>query len=601
MLQTSFKNYDEFKELFVRTKDNGETCRKNGVLLTFLKSKELWAFFRDNYPRTNRGEFKAMADLYPYMKSVIERESRLWAKSYEGSFWNITIIGRDYYSNTYAMDGRSGICVDGDFGGYRYKNMQREGRVFKMKIGKMYRHLIDLTRLGSVLPESVKLYLCEEMTREWEAYAASRIPDDLTLHIDDDFESIYDCGGKRRCEGGFGSCMQDAGPHWEFYRDAVKAKAAYLTRGEDDPETGKMARIVARCVIFTEVKRHDTGEIIRVAERQYSYDCDETLQRVLIQKLKDGGHIDAYKKTGAGCSDSRAIVDINGNSMSDVLLSIECNLEDGDYLSYQDSFKWYDEENNIAYNRDTGEVSPWGLLSSTSLHYESPCCDEDKDHENERWSEYNNEWINEDDAVWVESRDDYFYDNQTHYGYHGYRRNGAWRWIEEDLFEDDCIYIEGEYYYAGEDCEEPEDYGLERCPYCEEWMLADHDGCEYSELLDQWFCDEGCREGAENEYKEENWYYSDLTEEYYETESELAEAEREWHEEHGHAYSEYDEDWYDEEDVLELIDYVTKDLRFSRTTIFRDTLMQMVEDKEAVLVPGTNFAYAMDVLETLAA
>ena len=81
----------------------------------------------------------------------------------------------------------------------------------------------------------------------------------------------------------------------------------------------------------------------------------------------------------------------------------------------------------------------------------------------------------------------------------------------------------------------------------------------------------------------------------------MAEAEREWHEEHGHAYSEYDEDWYDEEDVLELIDYVTKDLRFSRTTIFRDTLMQMVEDKEAVLVPGTNFAYAMDVLETLAA
>ena len=580
MLQTSFKNYDEFKELFVRTKDNGETCRKNGVLLTFLKSRELWAFFRDNYPCTKRGEFKAMADLYPYMKSVIECESRLWAKRYEGHFWNITIIGRDYYSNTYAMDGRSGICVDGDFGGYRYKNMQREGRVFKMKIGKMYRHLIDLTRLGSVLPESVKLYLCEEMTREWEAYAASRIPDDLTLHIDDDFQSIYDCDGERSCEGGFGSCMQDAGPHWEFYVDAVKAKAAYLTRGEDDPVTGKMARIVARCVIFTDVKRHDTGEIIRVAERQYSYDCDETLQRVLIQKLKDGGHIDAYKKTGAGCSDSRAIVDINGNSMSDVLLSIECNLEDGDYLSYQDSFKWYDEKNNIAYNRDTGEVSPW-----------------------DEWINSNNgEWINEDDAVWVESRQDYFYDNQTHYGYRGYRRNGVWRWIDEDFFEDDCIYIEDEYYYAGEDCESPEDYGLERCPYCEEWMLADHSGgCEYSELLDQWFCDDGCRESAENEYKEENWYYSSLIGEYYETEDELADAEREWHEDNGEAYAEYDEEWYDKEDVLELIDYVSKDLRFSRTTIFRDTLMQMVEDKEAVLVPGTNFAYTMDVLETLAA
>lgn len=480
MFTTPFKNYDEFKELFVRVKDNGETARKNGVLLTFLKSRSMRPYL-ERYGYSAK-DFNSMAALYTIMKDIVYQASWNSYSSCDGDSscnkgWSreklgyiVKIMGRDYVSDTYETDGKDGICVDGDLAGYRYVNKEREGRVFKMKIGKMYRHLIDLTTLRDDLPESVKLYLCEEMTREWEAYTSSRINCDYVLHVDDDFKAIYD--GTARCEGHFNSCMQDRWEeHWKFYRDSVKAKAAYLTIG-DDPN----ATIVARCILFTEVTREDTGEVIRVAERQYSTDGDELKQRILIAKLIEGRYIDAYKKTGAGCGDASSFVDLAGNSLRDVKLHIECTVDFGEPMAYQDSFKWYDKTNGVAYNY-YNHVYEYDL-ASTDNYFEE---------EEKEYDEYHDRY--------VESTIEVYY-------------QGGWiQCDEEDI--DDFRYIEygrfdGDYVHEDE------------CEYCEDIDAYVHENdAHFSEILNAFYYDEEDMWSAEEEYKRDNWYYAEVDDEEY--------------------------------------------------------------------------------------
>lgn len=586
MLNSSFKNYDEFKELFVAKNADGTTRRKNGILLAFYKGKEMRKYLRDVWPEVDAKSIKSVGSLYTLMKQIIKSESeKYW---YNHRAYLVQIMGDSYYSDKYQTDGHDGICIDGDLSAYRYQNMEREGRVFKMKVGKMYRHIIDLTALNSIVPETVKLYACEELTREWEAYCAARMPksEELVLHVDDNFKGIYsksDCGGKY-----FHSCMQgDGRDNWKFYRDAVDAKAAYLTEGED-------GCIVARCIVFTNVTREDTGEVIRVAERQYSRpvsetdeNADELLQRVLVQKLVEGGFVDAYKKVGAGCGDACAYLDKDGNDLSNVELRIDCNLLDGDYLSYQDTFKWYDPDNNVAYNYEAGDAY-CDLASTDSVFYA------DEDDDSRRWSDYNNEYINEDDACYVETRDDYFYYNQTVEAYRPWRDGSGW--YTEDCFNEDCINIDGEWYYAGHNAEEPSRNGIEECPECGEYFVPGRENSVYSELTDEWYCCDDCMEEAETDYKEENWYYSELTEEYYETEEELDEAEREYKEKYWH-FAEYDGDYFeDEDDVTEwLSGFDGTD--WERQTISYETIRDLVDSGDAVLDEQTGIYYSKKALE----
>lgn len=542
MLQSSFKNYDEFKELFVRAKANGETTRRNGVLLAFLTSKAVWDYIKSNesdirsryFDVPTRAELNSMGALYSVVKNLMAYADAKLLYTTSECLWEVTIIDRTYYSNKYAADGKKGICIDGDFSAYRYQNQDRGGQVFKMKVGRMFRHLIDLTDLKDVLPESVKLWFCEEITREWEAYAAASIPDGIELHVDDDFRSIYDCGGDTRCYGHFGSCMQNAGDHWRFYRDSVNAKAAYLTQ-EIDGE----ARIIARCVIFTNVTREDTGEVIRVAERQYSTDGNDLYQRILIKKLKDGGYIDAYKKTGAGCGDARAFVDLEGNSMSNVDLHIDCDLDSGDYLSYQDSFKWYNECDRIAYNYDADYAD--GVLDSTDLYY-----DEEEDEDDGEWDSWHERSAESVSTVYVNGREYTCDDNDM----------------------EDFTYVEygsgrGEYHHN------------EDVTYC-----YDIDGYVLSE----------------------DAHYSDLLGEDYYDYDQMAEEERQYKKDNGWAYAEYNDDYYeDEEDIESIITDVLYDGSLERQTIFRRTLERLVDNGIAVRDEETGNVYMMRVLKTLSA
>lgn len=579
MLYYNFKNYDEFQELFgIVEHGNGVKSRKNKILLSLYKNKnllhrhveviglitaeELHNHYSRRYMECKCGTkseaiahrlenfymrriigmsakkcldlllFTDIVDVKMRLLQILQSPSLLRTSEHR---YRISLMGKDYYSDSFETDDFSGLCEDGTVNAIRYRNVEKN-RVFKMKAGKMFNHLMSCNTFFDDMTEQIKRWLSEEWVAEWIMYAKENVGEcRYKLHIDDNFEDIYSrskCKGYDEDGNSFGSCMV-GDDQWHFYEDSVTAKAAYLT---DD-----FGMIVARCILFTDVTDED-GKTWRLAERQYSAKCDPALQRQLISALIAGGHIDGYKKVGASCSDSRGFVDIEGNSLSDKHFQIECNLSYDDIVSYQDSFKWYDMDEHIAYNYEQSYSGVYAL-DITSAYLEDT-------HEDDCYSEFNGEWIDRDEAYYVDSRDDYFYSNQVCYAY---AWNGS-RFYQEYCFEDDCVEIGGEYYYAGRDADDPESNGLGCCPECNEYFRCDEE-C-YSEITEEYYCCNSCREDAEENYKENYW-----------------------------TYSEYDDDYYeDSDDVLSALQWDEIRHEYREYTIFKGTFSRLVTMKEATVI-----------------
>lgn len=445
-----FSNYEEFKEIFVR--EDGR--RKNAVLLKWLTSKEVrnWCIVNS----WQRGlTIRTMVDLKDFVMARLRQEPAI-----QGARYDVYFMGYFYISDKYCTDSANGLCEDRDYRQIRYVRME-DRKTFKMKASRMFMHLMECSTFGIILPEAVKLWICEEIQNDWEQYTKAKMPplDDCKLVVNEDFARIYDSYYLR---GDFGSCMTNRGHHY-FYSESVSAKAAYM-----EDANGK---ILARCVIFDEVKDDDTGEIFRLAERQYASEGREDLKHDLVRMLIAGGHIDGYKRTGAGCHDANAFVDNLGRSMSERKLSIECTAGCDSTISYQDSFKWYDMDEHRAYN-----------YCNCGADYELDTTEEYLDGGN--YDEYH-EVYTRNEVV------------DVYYG----------RWMscdENDL--DDFIYIEGEGYIHEEYCT--------RCESCDEFF---REGCGYySEITGENYCCEDCRDDAERHYKEENWTYSEYDNEYFE-------------------------------------------------------------------------------------
>ncbi|MFR9543026.1 MAG: hypothetical protein SNJ29_13690 [Rikenellaceae bacterium] len=261
--------------------------------------------------------------------------------------------------------------------------------------------------------------------------------------------------------------MTDKDYHY-FYEYFVNASAAYLTNKE--------GYIVARTIIFNKVYDAASGRVWRLAERQYSTEDNNVLHRILVDELIKGGHIDGYKQIGAGCSDSRAFVDNEGNSLSDKTFYIDCNIGYGDTLSYQDSFKWLDMDAQRAYNKNLG-------YNSTALDTTEGEIDGEDESE---YDSYHDEYVYEVFTVYVEGREETC--DSSRLG--------------------DFKYVNGEWYHVND---------IETCARCGNDYVAD-DGY-FSELTEEHYCDQECYTYGEDDYKEANWHWSEFDEEWFEDES----------------------------------------------------------------------------------
>ena len=508
---TSFRNYEEFKEIFGVRKFDGRKARNNKILLSLLKDRKL---FKESVKSGDLSLFgiKNMVDL----RNIIYQKLRNSGAHTKKLSYQVLLLGQTFYSDKYSLDELNGICEDGTPNAVRYVNHEND-RVWKMKAGKFMKHLIEATKFGRKLPESIVIWLMEEFSRDWQSHVIGKLPKNK-LYVNDNFGDIYN---SKRLKGydtdpdSFISCMVGKGLH-TFYKNAVTAKAAYL-----EDETGM---IIARCVIFTEVYDED-DKIWRYAERQYSYKGNEVYKQALIDALIQAGEIDCYKKIGASCHDSSAIVDIHGNSLADKKFQISCDLEWDSTVSYQDTFKHYSMYNKTADNYGRGDYS----LDITEGSLENADSDDDDDepqewdsyHERDAWEVCNVYYHGNEETCDIECREDFE------------EYEGTW------YHEDDLV----------------------RCPECGRTMLNpkyyddEDDGVYSSDVTEDSYCCEDCRDKAEDAYKKEHWYYSD-----------------------------YDNEWYKKaEDIVTYHAYDCISLKYVDQTISRESLTELLEEGEMYL------------------
>lgn len=199
--------------------------------------------------------------------------------------------------------------------------------------------------------------------------------------------------------------------------------------------------------------------------------------------------------------------------MHDLTLSIDCNLDFGDTLSYQDSFVYYDKDAGIAYNDSCVD---YGYELNTTNGELQPTGD---------YSEYLQEYIPEDESAYDDYYDDYCYASDISTAiYRGCRIsiNGdrasfdynIWHWSDfEDayIYYTECCYVdrEGDYFLLDDCVRDIADYWqLEKdcvfSQYSDEYILADYakwseDMASYIDSDDAIWCD-----------YEQDWIHNDL-------------------------------------------------------------------------------------------
>ena len=459
MLLFNIRDYDDFKYIFgLESHGNGVKSRKNKILLQHLKNPALikWCREHDDWSLLR---IRNMADLKQKVLNAIQESG----KKDEQLQNKVELIGKIYWSGLYRTDEKKGLCDDFDKKAVRYINVKTE-HPYKMKAGKFITAIIKETELGQILSSQVANWLAEEFSADWQTYTFGQTPD-VVLHVDDNFEKIYSSHWCRDFNGC--SCMVGR-DHHSFYEDAVEAKAAYIT--------DKEGYVLARAIIYTNAS-DQYGKKWRLLERQYSKESNEVLKRTLIDLLIKAGEIDAYKKVGAGCSEATAFVDLEGNSLSHLEFSIKCELNCDSTISYQDSFKWYDMDNYVAYNYPDSSADY--NLDTTDLNLEGDSDDDD----DQAYDEYH----------------DYNCDETRICYYHGQEIS-----VDVENLED-FIHIEGEYYHESD---------VYQCS-CSKWVIKED--ATYNSEVEAYFCDDTC----ERTYIKENFYYSEYDDDYFRNEEDL--------------------------------------------------------------------------------
>lgn len=456
MLIFNIRDYDDFKYLFgLESHGNGVKSRKNKILLQHIKNPALIKYCREHNDFSLL-HIRNMADLKRLVLEAIQKSGK-----HDPSLQNkVILIGKTYWSAQYRTDEKEGLCEDFDKKAVRYINVKTE-HPYKMKAGKFITAIIRETELGQILSDQVINWLSEEFSADWQTYTFGQTPD-VVLHVDDNFAKIYSDHWCRAFNGC--SCMVGRDRH-SFYEDAVEAKAAYIT--------DKEGYVLARAIIFTDVRDED-GNKWRLLERQYAKESNEVLKRTLIDLLIKAGEIDAYKQVGAGCSESRAFVANDGASLADKKFSIRCDLDTYDTLSYQDSFKYYDYDGNIAYNYADSRYDY--NLDTTDLNLEGDYDDDD----DQAYDEYH----------------DYNCDETRLCYYHGQEIS-----VDVDNLED-FIWIESHNeYHHHEDCTQ--------CDACGEWLVKED--ATYNSDAEAYFCNSEC----EAKYIKENFFYAEYDDAYF--------------------------------------------------------------------------------------
>ena len=367
-----FKNKAEYKELF----NSGRNKLFLATLRKVYKSKDIQGLFVRFIP--SAAEI-SNANLIKFLVCLIGIQS--FGKE---NVFNL-MPGFNIRTDAYKADQYNGRCTDGDPGSVRYIKAE-EGETYKMKIGKWILAILqsEYNIINSVGLPLVN-YWIETVTAQWkssgftgERFGLKTKEEGLT------FEHIYSTDS---CAGKLGSCMMDDGQH-VFYDNAVDAEPVALYDQQEDA-------IVARAVIFHNVKDRE-GNTYNYLERQYAK--NDICKELLIDECYKKGLIDIHKSASAGYSDVTEIYNKERERLEDTFLSIEMNIENGDTISFQDTFRYYNYDKKIGTNLMVYGEDPTNRLDTTDCYLRIG-----------EWDEYNEEYTEDDlTEVYVWNGTEYF-------------------------------------------------------------------------------------------------------------------------------------------------------------------------------------------------
>lgn len=250
----------------------------------------------------------------------------------------------------------SGICFDGDVSSIRYRHA---GKTYKMKIGKYVGKYLEYVQKHGRAPfwlnnPTLHIFFMEELTELWK----NKRLKDKTLHVvvDKDFHAIYDVRRRPSDSNHFGSCM-DGDTNWNYYKDHSDIYDAVSL--QDDEGLIYARAILVHCF-------DDNGKEYKYLERIY---CNKRMYKdFMFEKAKAEKVFDLFKGLEASCHDNLEIYDVNTGNRISFCLYIPLELHNGDYMSYQDTFKWWYKSANKAYNIQKEGMGHSKPLTTTDVH-----------------------------------------------------------------------------------------------------------------------------------------------------------------------------------------------------------------------------------------
>lgn len=338
------ENYEDFKTRFgfktsadgrYLVNANGIRQRKNNIVFLYWKEECIYLnkvkhlSLEESYRKATK--FDTPKDVFKHMLYVV----------FNANLSDICPIRS--FNNFELLN--SGICIDGDINSVRYRRTDT-GHIYKMKIGKFVNKYFEES--GDVLPywlhnTTLKTFFIEEITELWK----NKRLKDMTLKVvvNKDFHAIYDRDCRPEDAYDFSSCM-DGDNNWNFYKDHSELYDAVSLQDDD-------GLIYARAILVHCFDKNDNPH--NYLERIY---CNKRMYKdLLFEKAKAQGLFDLYKDLNASCHESTAIKSVSNNNKISYYLYIPLHLETDDYMSYQDTFKWYYPSVDRAYNREMSSAS----------------------------------------------------------------------------------------------------------------------------------------------------------------------------------------------------------------------------------------------------
>jgi len=340
MIANQFQNFEDFKNRFgFKTGEdgkylvnaNGVRQRKNNIVYQYWKEHFLYLKKVDKYS----------------LKEAFDSASKHNTPKDVFREMLITVFGMDLSTtcpvisfNEYKLL-NSGICLDGDVTSVRYENT-KTGHIYKMKIGKYVNKCLDnlpdrtRKRLFWLDNPTLRIFFIEEITELWK----NKRLKDMTMRVvvNKDFQAIYNPDLRPEDARCFDSCM-DGDNNWNYYKDHDNIYDAVSLQDEE-------GLIYARAILVTCYDKNDQEH--KYLERIY---CNKRMYKdLLFEKAKAEGLFDLYKGLDASCHESKAIKKVSDDKTIDFPVYINLELEEEDWLSYQDTFKWYYPDLAKAYN-----------------------------------------------------------------------------------------------------------------------------------------------------------------------------------------------------------------------------------------------------------